>query len=163
MTRLGKVLQIICTKLSPKSSPNILVTFWAISNNVTCCWIVCGYSLGNFGGKLGICYSIIWSHCLRDLSLLLPTLRTVWPIWAIFERSWLQISVQKYNKYLASFRLFVYLKWPFLSKTANFLGNFWRKLGYFLFQHLYTLGKLHTLCLTKKLNFSLFLSSSTLS
>ena len=36
VTRLGEFLQVLGTKLSPKSSPNILVTFWTISKNVTC-------------------------------------------------------------------------------------------------------------------------------
>ena len=48
VTRLGEFLQVLGTKLSPKSSPNILVTFWAISNNVTIMLKVCGFFLGNF-------------------------------------------------------------------------------------------------------------------
>ena len=32
---IGRFLQILGNKLSHKSSPNILVSFWAISNNVT--------------------------------------------------------------------------------------------------------------------------------
>ena len=33
--QIGWFLQVLGNKLSHKSSPNILVTFWAISNNVT--------------------------------------------------------------------------------------------------------------------------------
>ena len=32
--QIGQFLQVLDNKLSHKSSPNILVTFWAISNNV---------------------------------------------------------------------------------------------------------------------------------
>ena len=41
-------------RYSHKSSPNILVTFWAIFNNVTIMVKVCSYFLGNFRGKLFI-------------------------------------------------------------------------------------------------------------
>ena len=33
--QIGRFLQVLGTKVSHESSPNILVTFWAISNNVT--------------------------------------------------------------------------------------------------------------------------------
>ena len=33
--QIGQFLQVLGNKLSHKSSPNILVIFWTISNNVT--------------------------------------------------------------------------------------------------------------------------------
>ena len=50
--QIGRFLQVLSNKLSHSSSPNILVTFWAISNNVIFGKSV-GILLGNFGGKLG--------------------------------------------------------------------------------------------------------------
>ena len=61
-----------------------------------------------------------------------------WPDWAIFESSWWQISLQKKPKYLMNFGLFT--KHHFWTKNyyCYFLGKFWKKLGYFYFQHLVT-------------------------
>ena len=53
VTRLGDFLLVFGNKLSHISSPNILGTFWATSDNVTLMQKVCGYFLGNFWGKLG--------------------------------------------------------------------------------------------------------------
>ena len=58
-------LQVLGKILSHKSNPNIMVTFWTISYNVTIMLKVCGYFLGNFWGKLATFYSIIWSHWWR--------------------------------------------------------------------------------------------------
>ena len=33
--QIGRFLQVLGNKLSHKSRPNMMVTFWAISNNVT--------------------------------------------------------------------------------------------------------------------------------
>ena len=46
--QIGRFLQVLGNKLYYKRSPNILVTFWAISNNVTIMLKVCGFFLGNF-------------------------------------------------------------------------------------------------------------------
>ena len=40
------IFTVFGNKLSHKSSPNILVTFWAISNNVTIMLKVCGQLFG---------------------------------------------------------------------------------------------------------------------
>ena len=48
VTRLVKLLQVLGTKLSPKSSPNILVNFWDICNNVTCLQISAWLLFGQF-------------------------------------------------------------------------------------------------------------------
>ena len=65
--------------------------------------------------------------------------RSVWPDWAIFESSLWQIILQKYPKCMVTFGVF----WNTLLLSKNccekFLGNFWKRLEYFLFQHLVTL------------------------
>ena len=58
---------------------------------------------------------------------------TVWPDWAIFERSLWQMSLQNYPKYWQIWNIFV------LSKNCIgywFLGYIFHISGYFLFQHL---------------------------
>ena len=67
--QIGRFLQVLGNKMSQKSSPNILVTFRAISYNVTIMYKVRGYFLGNFGGKLG---NFIFHHLVTLLSYL-PT------------------------------------------------------------------------------------------
>ena len=52
VTRLGDFYKFLATDFSHKSSPNILVTFWAISNNVIIMKNVCGNFLGTFEKKL---------------------------------------------------------------------------------------------------------------
>ena len=52
VTRLGEFLQVLGTKLSPESSPNILVTFWAFSYNVTCFKICAWLLFGQFLGEI---------------------------------------------------------------------------------------------------------------
>ena len=54
VTRMGDFYTFLA-KLSHKRSPNILLTFGAISNNVTF-WAI-------FEGNMATFYSIIWSHC----------------------------------------------------------------------------------------------------
>ena len=44
--QIGRFLQVLGNKLYYKRSPNILVTFWAISNNVTIMLKVCGQLFG---------------------------------------------------------------------------------------------------------------------
>ena len=46
------ILQVFGNKLSHKCSQNILLTYWAISNNETIMLKVCSYFLDNFWGKL---------------------------------------------------------------------------------------------------------------
>ena len=60
--QIGRFLQVLGNKFSHKSTSDILVIFWAISNNVKIMYNVCGNFLGTFGRKLGNFYSIIWSH-----------------------------------------------------------------------------------------------------
>ena len=81
------ILQLFGNKLSHKSSPNILVTFWAIFNNVSTFYEkVYGYFLGNFllGNFLFHHLVTLTGHvvyCLRNHSFwCLP----VWPDLAKF-------------------------------------------------------------------------------
>ena len=44
--QIGQFLQVLCNKVSHKSNQNILVTFWAISNNVKSVWLLFGHFQG---------------------------------------------------------------------------------------------------------------------
>ena len=65
--QIWRFIQVFGNKLSHKSSPNILVTFWAISNNVTIVLKVCCYFLVNFWGKLG---NILFHHLVTRIIFL---------------------------------------------------------------------------------------------
>ena len=69
----------------------------------------------------------------------LDNLHTVWPDWTIFEKS-RQINLLQ-NKPKWSTTFWAILKTSLLCKNCigYFLGNFWKKLGYFFLQHLATL------------------------
>ena len=51
-------------KFAYKSSPNIMVNFWASLNNTNFMWKWFGYFLDNFVKNWANFYFIIWSHCL---------------------------------------------------------------------------------------------------
>ena len=79
-----------------------------------------------------------WQNSL-ELSLSLSrwfVKHSVWLDWAVFERSWYQIFLQKYPKYWVTFR-------GYFEKCHFKIKMHWRwlleKLAYFLFQHLDTL------------------------
>ena len=60
----------------------------------------------------------------------------VWPDWAYFGNSWQQILLPKVPQIFSDF-LGICESVAFKSNWLGyFLGNFWKNLGYFLFQHL---------------------------
>ena len=64
--QIEQFLKVLGNTLSHKMGPNELVTFWAVSNNLTIMLKVCGYFLGQFlwRNQATFC-SIIWSHWLQ--------------------------------------------------------------------------------------------------
>ena len=61
VTRLGDFLVLLGYKNSNKSSPNVLVNFWAILNN-TSLMLKMIYFLPNIWKNWATFYFIIWSH-----------------------------------------------------------------------------------------------------
>ena len=50
--QIGRSLQVLGNKLSHKSCPKNLVTFWAISKNITIMYKKCVLHLGQFSGEI---------------------------------------------------------------------------------------------------------------
>ena len=85
-------------KFAYKSSPNIMVNFWASLNNTNFMWKWFGYFLDNFVKNWATFYFIIWSHWLADwckLAVDLTRARTKrWNRWyhwrrGTFDKDWL--------------------------------------------------------------------------
>ena len=65
---------------------------------------------------------------------------TVWPDWAIFERSWWRFFFKKFPKFMMSFWAKVKKHQSLVKATVTtFWGTFGKNLGYFIFQPLVTL------------------------